>query len=124
MRETALQDIHRPKMLEIVRRLTLATQQGILEWVPDNPKRKDHFKTEVAGKLISVKVEDQFAEVLVRISDRSGNPLVAVDSTLVRDQSERRLFVELMEAVRKKEEGIEDLLDALLAELLACLPAN
>ncbi len=124
VRETLLQDIHQPKMLELVRRLTLATQQGIVEWAPDNPKRKDHFKTEVAGKVISVKVEEQFAEVLVQVSDKGGKPLVAIDSTLVSDQSERRLFVELMDVVRQKEAGIDDLLDALLAELLSCLPEN
>lgn len=111
-------------MLELVRRLTLATQQGIVRWAPDSPERKDHFKTEVAGKVISVKVEEQFAEVLVQVSDKGGNALLVVDSTLVSDQSDRRLFVELMDVVREKEAGIDDLLDALLAELLSCLPEN
>jgi hypothetical protein len=111
-------------MLELVRRLTLATQQGIVKWDPASPERKDHFKTEIAGKVILVKVEEQFAEVLVQVLEKDGRPMVAIDSTLVSEQSERRLFVELMEVVRRKEAGIDDLLDILLAELLACLPEN
>ena len=124
VRETLGEDIHRPKKLELVRRLTLATRQGIIRWEPVSDEQTEHYRMEIAGKVILVKVEEQFAEVLVQVLEKDGRPLVDIDSTLISEQSERRLFVELMEAIWRKEAGIDDLLDALLAELLACLPGN
>jgi len=110
------QDIHHPKMLELVRRLTLGTQQGAVQW---NGGRSDSnsFQSKIADKMISIKVEEQFGEVLVQVSDTSGNPLVGIDSTRTREPAERKLFHQLLQVVQKKEGGIDKVLDEILTHL-------
>jgi hypothetical protein len=110
------QDIHHPKMLELVRRLTLGTQQGVVQW---NGGRADSnsFQAKIADKVISVKVEEQFGEVLVQVSDASGSPLVGIDSTRTREPDERKLFHQLLQVVQKKEGGIDKMLDEILTQL-------
>ena len=92
------------------------TQQGVVQW---NGGRADanSFQAKIADKMISIKVEEQFGEVLVQVSDTSGNPLVGIDSTRTREPDERKLFHQLLQVVQKKEGGIDKLLDEILTHL-------
>ena len=111
------QDMHRDKMLEMVRRLTIGTQQGVVEWKGNGSQSHDSFLATVADKTIHVKVEDQFGEVLVQVLGKDGKPIVGIDSTRIQTQPDRKLFTDLLQVVRKKEGGLEKMLDEILAQL-------
>lgn len=110
-------DTYHAKMIELVKRLTIATEKGMLEWETGGEKSPNVFSTNIDGSTIRMKFEEAFGEILVQVSDSEGTPLVSIDSTRISDKAERLLFRQLLEAVQIKEEGLDRFLDALLAKL-------
>jgi hypothetical protein len=110
-------DTYHAKMVELVKRLTIATEQGMLEWETGGDKSPNVFSTDVDGSTIRMKFEEAFGEILVQVSDSAGNSLVSIDSTRIHEKAERLLFRQLLEVVQVKEEGLDKFLDSLLAKL-------
>lgn len=113
----ASQQVPTEKMLELVRRLRLGTQNDTVDWTEADPGAGYNYYTEIADHIISIKVSEQFGEVLVRVSDKRGRLVASADSSLMKDASQRTDFQRLYQQVRRKAGGAIGVLDDILAQL-------
>jgi lysyl-tRNA synthetase class I len=111
------QQVPTEKMLEMVRRLTLGTQKDTVDWTEAAPGAGYNYYTEIADHIISIKVSEQFGEVLVRVSDKRGRLVASADSATMKDASQRTDFQRLFQEVRRKAGGAITVLDDILAHL-------
>ena len=105
------------KMVELIRRLTLGTEQDIVVWKATDSENVESYDTTVSETSIVIEGSKQARDVSLVVFDTNGRVLASLGTEKSADSDEKMALERLFNAVRLKSGGIDRYIDGVLGQL-------